>query len=272
MTCEHNGLVEKLVKCEKELENYKNDLKTWTDALEELSEIEDAFKTNGEFKLDGKTILDIGTDCVKPLYIALKFKPDKIIGISEDLSVYSFASDLERASKLLTDIKIRLYNCSLFDNETLNRLIEKERIPNKKFDFVLVSKTLHHLRTGGECVAKERDEEHKCLETEKCCIYRFEEQKIFQKLSKLGERVIVYEFFDPNDTDNDKIRGRGGYFTPTEWKRIFKYLCRNYRVEFVRPKQFHLTEKTLNKVDSILRKVDCVCFYVKDKKTYSTTD
>ena len=89
MSCENNELIERLLECEKELETRKDDLDTWTDALEELSEIEDAFAT------DGKTILDVGTDCVKPLYISLKFKPDKIIGISEDLSVYSFASDLE---------------------------------------------------------------------------------------------------------------------------------------------------------------------------------
>jgi len=70
-------------KLEKELENLKDDLLTWTDSLEELSEIESAFATDGKIKLQGKTILDVGTDCVKPLYIALKFKPDKIIGIGE---------------------------------------------------------------------------------------------------------------------------------------------------------------------------------------------
>jgi hypothetical protein len=239
-------------------------LRTWTDSLEELSEIEDAFEPDERNKLHGKTILDIGTDCVKPLYIALKFEPDKIVGISEDLSVYSFASDLERKSKLFTKTKITLYNCSLFDNETLDRIIEKERISNRKFanrefDFVLVSKTLHHLRTA-RCVAKERDEEHKCLEDEKCCIYGFEEQVIFEKLLGLGKRVIIYEFFEPSDTDNDKIRGRGGYFTTKEWRRIFEYLSdEKYKVKFIRPQQF-----PLNRVDSILRQVDCICFCVEN--------
>jgi len=259
----NNGLIERLLGCEEELENLKDDLQTWTDSLEELSEIEDAFKTDGN-ELDGKTILDIGTDCVKPLYIALKFKPDKIIGISEDLSVYSFESDLKQKSKLLTKTKIGLHNCSLFNDEKLDRIIEKEKISNRRFDFVLVSKTLHHLRTA-KCVAKERDEEHKCLEDEKCCIYGFEEQVIFEKLLGLGKRVIIYEIFDPSDTDNDKIRGRGGYFTTKEWKNIFEYLSGKHRVEFIRPQRFHLNKETVNKVDSILRQVDCVCFYVEEQ-------
>jgi len=70
----------------------------WTDPLVHLSEIEDAFfKVDGKIKLDEKTILDIGTDCVKPLYIALKFKPKKIIGISDNLP--DFWSDLEAKSR-----------------------------------------------------------------------------------------------------------------------------------------------------------------------------
>jgi len=255
-------LVERLLECQDEQKNLKDDVQTWTDSLEELSEIEDAFATNGKINLDRKTILDVGTDCVKLLYIALKFKPYKIIGISEDLSVFSFASDLEQNSKLLTETKIGLYDCSLFDKATLSKILEKEE--TGKFDFVLVSKTLHHLRTG-ECIARNRDKNHKHNEKEECCIYEFEPQRIFEKLLKLGNRLIIYEFFDPNETDNDKIRGRGGYFTRNEWKRIFGYLSGKYRVEFIRPKQFHLNMETLNKVSSMLRKVDCICFYVEEQ-------
>jgi len=262
MTCENNGLIERL---QKDLGNHKNDLQTWTDSLEELSEIEDAFITDVKSKLDGKTILDVGTDCVKPLYIALKFKPKKIIGINEELS-YSYASDIEQKSKLFSDTKIRLYNCSFFDNETFRKIREKEEIDS--FDFILVSKTLHHLRTG-KCTMKERDEkhEHQKDETEKCCVYGFEEQKIFEKLLRLGKRVIVYETFFPQGEDDDKIRGRGGYFTTTEWGRIFEYLSGKYKVEFVRPERFQLNKETLNRIDSILRQVDCVCFYVEGNET-----
>jgi hypothetical protein len=259
----NNGLVERLLKCEKDLESYQNELKTWTDSLRELSDIEDAFEDYKENKLHGKTILDIGTDCVKPLYIAIKFEPDKIIGINEDLS-YSYAPDIEQNSKLFTDTKIRLYNCSFFDKVTLDKILEQEGIG--KFDFVLVSKTLHHLRSG-ECIRKEenrKQEEHKCREYEKSCIYGFEEQKIFERFFKLGERVIIYEFFDPSETDNDKIRGRGGYFPRREWKQIFEYLSNEkYKVKFIRPKKFPLNKDTLNKVYSMLRKVDTVCFYVE---------
>jgi hypothetical protein len=273
VTCENSGLIDKLSKKllerEEDLEERKDDLKTWTNSLRELFEIQDAFKTDGNFRIRGKTVLDVGTDCVKPLYIALKFKPNKIIAINEGLT-YSYASDLEQNSKLFTDTTIRLYDCSLFNSETLDRIIEKERIPKKRFNFVLVSKTLHHFRTT-RCVAKERDEEHECLENEKCCIYGFETE-IFEELLKLGKRVIVYEWFDPNEEDNDKIRGRGGYFTSKEWKDIFKYLVLSgkYRVEFIRPKKFHLDKETLNKVDSILRKVDYVCFYVEEQDVKDT--
>ena len=265
--CEKNDLIERLLECEEELKFRKEDLQTWTDSLEELSEIEDAFKTDGKFRLRGKTVLDVGTDCVKPLYIALKFKPKKIIGINEDLSIYSFESDLKQKSKLFTKTKIGLYNCSLFNKATLDKILKEEGINKiKKFDFVLVSKTLHHLRTG-ECIRNERDKkhEHEKDETEKCCIYGFEEQKIFERLLELGRRVIVYECFDPNEEDADKVRGRGGYFTPKEWEKLLDYLSGKYRVEFIIPKQFPLNKKTPNKVDSILRQVDCICFYVEEQ-------
>jgi len=252
-----------LLECEKELEQRKNDLRTWTDSLTELSEIQDTFKTDGKFKLRGKTVLDIGTDCVKPLYIALKFKPNKIIGIDEELT-YFYASDLEQNSKLFANTTIRFYDCSFFDNETLDRIIEKERIPKKRFDFVLVSNTLHHLRTG-DCIAKKHDEEHECLETEKCCIYGFEEQKIFEKLFELGKRVIIYENFFPQEEDDDKVRGRGGYFTAKEWKHMFKYLSGKYKVNFIRPKRCHLDKEALDRIEQMLREVDCICFYVEEQ-------
>jgi len=260
MTCEDKGLIERL---QKDLENHKNDLQTWTDSLEELSEIEDAFKTDGKPELDGKTILDIGTDCVKPLYIALKFHPDKIIGINEELS-YSYTSDIEQKSKLFAETKIGFYNCSLFDKETLNRILKKEKVKNG-FNFILVSKTLHHFRTG-ECKRKQ-GRKHNCaeVETEKNCIYKFEKEVIFEKLLGLGKRVIVYEFFDPNDIDNDKIRGRGGYFTTKEWMDIFGCLSRNYEVEFIKPERFHLDKEALDRVESILRQVDCICFYIEEQ-------
>jgi hypothetical protein len=253
-----------------ELDNCKDDLRTWTDSLEELSEIEDAFGADKKDRLHGKTVLDIGTDCVKPLYIALKLEPRKIIGISEDLSVYSFASDLEQKFKLFTETEIHLYNCSLFDDENI-----KKTLGNEKFDFVLVSKTLHHLRTG-KCVLHEREEhkcrddaknqeKHKCRDDEKRCIYKFKEEEIFKRLLELGERVIVYEWFDPNEEDPDKVRGRGGYFTVKEWKQMLKSLSEKYRVEFFRPLRCHLDEKGLDEIIAKLRQIDCICFYVEAK-------
>lgn len=57
--------------CEEEIEEDSEEKpwEIWTDTLEELVEIVDAFEVD---KLQGKTILDVGTDGVKPLYIALK--------------------------------------------------------------------------------------------------------------------------------------------------------------------------------------------------------
>ena len=269
MCCENNGLNERLAESlldsEEEKKQLKNNLDTWTDALEELYEIEDAFKIDGKFKIRGKTVLDIGTDCVKPLYIALKFKPNKIIGISEDLSIYSFEAELKQKSKLFAKTEIGLYTCSFFDNETLERIKKKENMSKKRFDFVLVSKTLHHLRDG-KCIAKERDENHTCRKDESCCINRFEEEDIFERLLKLGKRVVIYEYFDPNETDDDKIRGRGGYFIIDEWKRILLHLSKNYQVKFIRPKEFQLHKEDLDKDMPILRQVDCICFYVEEQK------
>jgi len=258
VSCEDNGLLERLLECETELAGYKDDVATWTDSLEELSDIEDAF-TAKEEKLHGKTILDIGTDCVKPLYIALKFEPEKIIGINEYLSSYSFAADLEQKSRLFTKTKIHLYNCSFFDEVQLGKIQRRNTI-----DFVLVSKTLHHLRAG-ECIAEKRDEKHECQEDEDSCIYKFEEQDIFKRLLRLGKRVIIYEWFDPTDEDVDKVRGRGGYFTNKEWRRIFSHLSENYRVEFVEPLRCRLEKKEVEKVMAKLRQVDCVCFHVETK-------
>lgn len=43
MLCNKDDLVEELLKCREELDNLKADLDTWTNSLEELSEIEGAF-------------------------------------------------------------------------------------------------------------------------------------------------------------------------------------------------------------------------------------
>ena len=253
-----NKLIEKLLQCQEELENYRNDLQSWTDSFEELTEIEDAFEVDKKGRLHGKTILDIGTDCVKPLYIALKFEPEKIIGISEHFPC-SNALDTEHPKPLMRT-EIKLYNCSCFNEERLGKILTKEKQITS--DFVLLSKTLHHLRTG-ECVAKERDEKHRCREDEESCIYKFEEHKIFKFLLQLGKRVIIYEYFYPHDKDDDKERGRGGYFTIKEWRRILSHLSENYRVEFIEPLRCHLNEKELNSVIAKLKQVDYICFYAE---------
>lgn len=257
---------ERLLDCLDELDNRKDDWSTWTDSLEELSEIKDAFEVDGKVKLRRKTVLDIGTDCVKPLYIALKFEPKKIIGISDDLP--NFSSDIAEKSKLLTKTKINFYDCNFFNKETLQKIREKEKI--KKFDIVLLSKTLHHLRKG-KCIVhqcEEHDQKDRCREDEKDCIYEFEEEEIFKDLLEYGERVIVYECFYPSDEDVDKVRGRGGHFTTCEWKEIFDHLSEHYKVKLIRPRKCDLDKilgKKKEELDTMLRKVDCICFYVQAK-------
>jgi hypothetical protein len=261
--CENNDLIERLLKCEDELEDCRNELDIWIDSLRELSKIQDAFgvKENNLYK---KTILDIGTDWVKPLYIALKLEPDRIIGINEGIS--SIASDIKLTSRLLTKTKIGFYDCSFFDEETFQKIREKEGIG--RFDFILLSKTLHHLRTG-ECIADKRNEKHKkkgkCPEDEKCCIYKFNPEEIFKDLLRYGKRVIVYEYYEPTVEDDDKVRGRGGYFTRNEWNEIFEYLRGKYIVEFITPQKFQLDKKKPNEIDLILKQVDTICFYVEEK-------
>jgi hypothetical protein len=253
-------LTEKNLKLEDDIETLKESLGIWTDAITELSEIEDAFKTNEKPELQGKTILDVGTDSVKPLYIALKYKPSKIIGIT-DSRFRPFELEIESGSKSLTETEIRLYSCSLFDDVALNRIKEKEGI-NGKFNFVLVSKTLHHLRTD-KCV-----EEHECQEDEEFCKYGLNEEYVFEKLLSLGERVIIYETIDTPTEDVDKTRGRGGNFTKNELLRVFNYLLENqkYKVKFIRPQVFDVDKTTVDKVELILRQVDIICFYVENKQ------
>jgi len=199
------------------------------------------------------TILDIGTGCVKPLYIALKFEPDKIIGINEEPE--SIIPEIEQSSKLLTRTLIHFYECNFFDDENLRKILSGEKI--EKFDFVLVSKTLHHLRAGKCCL------EHEHRKDEECCKYKFEVQNIFNRLLQLGNRVIVYENFYPQETDDDKVRGRGGYFNTEEWRMIFTYLSKNYTIELVTPLRCKIGEKELENVITKLRQVDMVCFYIK---------
>lgn len=232
-------------------------------ALKELWEIEDAFKNNENEKpnLLGKTVLDIGTDAVKPLYIALNFSPRKIIGITNKIAevtnaVFSAASEIE-AQQLFTKTKIAFYNCNFFDEETLKRICEQEGIV-EKFDFILISKTLHHLRT-----AKARNPKHKCTEDENCCTCEFDEQAVFKRLLELGKRVIVYEYFNANEPDDDKERGQGGYFTADEWIRIFRYLSENYEVQLIKPKQFHISKTESQKIKILIGQVDTFCFYVE---------
>lgn len=77
--------------------------------------------------------------------------------------------------------------------------------------------------------------------------------------------MIVYEAFFPQEKDDDKVRGRGGYFTMKEWKEIFENLLERYRVEFITPLRCHLVKKELESMIAKLRQVDCVCFYVEGK-------
>ena len=245
---------------EAEDETVGEDWETWTDPLDELAEIVDALEVHNP---QGKTVLDLGTDCVKPLYLALKYEPAKIIGINEDYSLFPFASDIAEKSKLLTKTEIHFYTCSFFDDINLKKTLNKEKIEDK-FNIILISKTLHHLRTG-KCIASKRGSKHRCREDEKCCIYEFKEEEIFKRFFQYGEKVIVYEWFVPHDKDDDKVRGRGGYFTIKEWNRILKHLSKNYRVELFKPLRCHLTQNELGKVKEKLRQVDYICFCIEEK-------
>lgn len=216
-----------------ELEDCKSQLNSWTDSLEELSDIQEAFALDRKGHLTGKTILDIGTDCIKSLFIALKFCPEEVIGIDESLP--EVAANILLKSKLLIETKLRFYNCNFFDESGFERVLREERITD--FDIILLSKTLHHLRTG-ECIRVEQDGKHDCKKdtTEKDCIYGFDVEKVFNRLLMTGKRVVVYEYFYPVSEDDDKIRGQGGYLTAGEWKRILSYLSEKHRV--IRPQRY----------------------------------
>ena len=137
------------------------------------------------------------------------------------------------------------------------------------FDIALVGKTLHHLRTG-DCIARNCDPKHECAENEEGCIYGFEEDRIFTRLLELGKRVIIYEYFDPQEEDIDKAKGRGGYFTLNEWRRIFSYLLDNYEVEITHPMNCRLRKNELDKAIAKFKQVDCLCFYIEEKRQIQT--
>ena len=256
MSMNNERIIEKYLEAQEKNRRLENELQTWTDSLNELSEIDNAFEIK---KLHGKTILDIGTDCVKPLYIALKYEPEKIIGINEYLT-YTYAADIEQNTKLFSKTEIKFYDCSCFNKKKLKEILKREN--QEISDFVLLSKTLHHLRTG-KCIAKEREPDHICQDDEEFCVNRFDEQQIFKLLLGLGKKLIVSEWFDPGDQDDDKVRGRGGYFTLKEWEKTLRYLADNYKVELIQPLRRSIDEGEIDNVISKLRQVDCICFYVE---------
>ena len=91
-------------------------------------------------------------------------------------------------------------------------------------------------------------------------------RKVFSKLLELGKRVVVYESFAPDEEDEDKIRGRGGFFSAKEWKRIFNHLLSKYEVKFIRPQLFLSKDEILSNLDLILREMDTICFFIEDNK------
>ena len=141
------------------------------------------------------------------------------------MGVISIASEIEAQFKLFTKTKIAFYEWN-FLMEKRSKKFEQEAVMGK-FDFVLISKTLHHLRTK-ECIAKNRDPKHECTEDEDSCIYGFGEQAIFKRLLELGKRVGVNEYFNATETDDDKERGQGGYFTASEWLEYSGISLENY--------------------------------------------
>jgi len=254
------GEKEEREECEEEAEEEDwEDWVWWTNPLEELSDMVDAFEKQG---LKGKTVLDVGTDCVKPLYLALKYEPQKIIGITLDKP--QFAGNIAEDSKLLTETEIHFSRCDFLDDIKLAKILKKVNVEDK-FDIILISKTLHHLRTGRCIVADRCGSKHDCREDEKCCIYEFKEEEIFKRFFQYGKKVIVYEWFVPHEKDDDKRRGKGGYFTIKEWNRILKHLSKNYRVELFKPLRCHLTQNELGKVREKLGQVDYICFCIEEK-------
>jgi len=66
--------------------------------------------------------------------------------------------------------------------------------------------------------------------------------------------------------DDDKVRGRGGYFTIKEWKRILCFLTKHYKVKMIQPLKCSIDKEKFENVISKLRQVDCICFSVEMKE------
>ena len=103
--------------------------------------------------------------------------------------------------KSYKSFKIGFHDCNFFNEEKLGKICEQEGIVDK-FDFILISMTLHHLRAK-VCVAKKRDPKHRCTEDENCARWvnstpweekRKSEAKLLHKRNlAMQDRVLACE-------------------------------------------------------------------------------
>ncbi|MHA1380933.1 MAG: hypothetical protein ACTSRG_21410 [Candidatus Helarchaeota archaeon] len=116
-----------------------------------------------------------------------------------------------------------------FINGLKTKLKEKEvEIP---FDLLIISKTLHHLRTG-KCIIQE--EKKKWHFKKHMKIFEFEPEKII-KLFKLAKFTLIWEHIEPNESDHD-IEDNGGNFTREEFKNFIKNLkVNNFTIDLISP-------------------------------------
>jgi len=187
-----------------------------------------------------KTLLDIGAFGIFAILVALIFKLERVIAIDQ----IGFHSDFYELKEGLANFfdnrdAVQLikadarYVKSLCENKVYFKNELKEIKELEPFHIVIMSKILHHLRTG-KC--KIHEKEKLCQQNPKQCLFKFQPKDII-KLFLLGKQIIIWDIIALNEIDVDKDQtGIGGHLTREElWDLITTLKEVNHEIEFFEP-------------------------------------
>lgn len=119
------------------------------------------------------------------------------------------------------------------------RLSITEKELKKYFNLLIISKTLHHLRSG-KCQVHRKSPNKKginveCIKDPDSCVFEFKTDVLYNLVS-YGEKTLIWELIEPNFVDTDKEDGVGGHLTRREFWEILRDLdTKGYIIEFFFP-------------------------------------
>jgi len=188
----------------------------------------------GEFS--GKIICDIGgTEIDAQLFVG--YQPLILIVINNGLLSHQKIL-IDNLNELYNNVKTQVVEKDFRYPKFLLKYISnnckeiEDRITDKRkaFDLIFLSKILHHIR-GGRCIlhntyAETNDRNHDCDKKSKDCILKFRIE-VIEKILQYGEKMLVWEQYDPYTKDNDKETAVGGHLSTNEWKDLLQKLYEN---------------------------------------------